>query len=151
MSDSANLLEVGRTRLQSIIGSPDAIWENIASGSLVGLIAIFINIGYAALIFSGPLVEFLPFGIGITLVTLMVATLVIAVGSSLPIMNGGPDTITVTIMAIGAGNIALQLRAVGAVDQIFPGMEHRMQVPDIKLYRKWADRAGELILKSIDE
>ena len=105
MSESVSPLDLGRQRVQSIVGPPDSVWENLLSGALVGITAIVLNIGFAALIFSGPLAAYLPVGISVLLVTLMISSLVIALASSLPIMSGGPDAITAAILAIGVATI----------------------------------------------
>lgn len=87
--------------------------ENILAGIIRGILAIFATIALAALIFSGPLVEYLSTGI----VLLLISTVVIALGGTLG--SGYPGIIvalrsaTIPIFSAMAAKIAVTMAAQG--------------------------------------
>ena len=92
--------------------------ENILAGIINGILAIFGTIALAALIFSGPLVEYLSTGI----VLLMISTVVIALGGTLG--SGYPGIIvalrsaTIPIFSAMAAKIAVTMAAQGQVADV---------------------------------
>ncbi len=87
--------------------------ENILAGIINGILAIFGTIALAALIFSGPMVEYLSTGI----VLLLISTVVIALGGTLG--SGYPGIIvslrsaTIPIFSAMAAKIAVTMAAQG--------------------------------------
>ncbi|MEZ4869007.1 MAG: SulP family inorganic anion transporter [Caldilineaceae bacterium] len=100
--------------------SPKQLVANVLAGLIVSLVAIIFNISYAALVFSGPLASYFPYGISATLISLSLSALVVSTLSSLPILCAGPDSLTATVTALIMGNIAQTLVATGATSAIFP-------------------------------
>ncbi len=99
---------------------PSKVIGNLLAGLIVSLVAMIFNISYAALIFSGPLAVYLPFGISAALISLVVSAIIVALFSSLPILCAGPDSLTAAVQALIVGNIAQLLIASGTTDAILP-------------------------------
>lgn len=87
-------------------GSPTA---NIGAGLLSAVILLCYALSYAALIFSGPLSPYLHSGILVTLVSCIVVTPIIALGSSIRFSIGGPDGNSSAILAGLAAGIAADM------------------------------------------
>ncbi len=75
-------------------------WLRELSGGLItGVVAVVYAISYAALLFSGPLKQWLPLGIGLCLVSAMLGAFWLAWRSELPFAIAGPDGSTLSILA----------------------------------------------------
>ena len=120
MQDSDHLEGLKVRQLFTQFATPDKLIANILAGLIVSLVAIIFNISYAALIFSGPLSPYLSFGISAALISLIVSAIMVALFSSLPILCGGPDSLTAAVIALIVGSIAQTLVATGATEALLP-------------------------------
>ena len=120
MHDDSHSDVIDRRYLGVLSQQPEQMVANVLAGLVVSLVAIIFNISYAALIFSGPLAPYLPFGISAALISLVVSALVVSFLNSLPILCGGPDSLTAAIVAVIVGNVATTLIAAGLTEALFP-------------------------------
>jgi len=67
--------------------------------------ALTSSVSYAALIFSGPLENYLFVGISIALVSASILSIVVALGSSFPFASAGPDSNSSVLLAVMSGSI----------------------------------------------
>lgn len=82
-------------------------WLHELSGGLItGVVAVVYAISYAALLFSGPLTPWLPWGIGLCLVSAVLGAFWLAWRSELPFAIAGPDGSTLSILAAMAATTA---------------------------------------------
>ena len=72
-------------------------------------------LSYATLIFSGPLSQWLGYGIAVSLLSAAIGALVVGLRSSLPIV-AGPDSPTSAVLAVLVANFIQQLVAQGATE-----------------------------------
>jgi SulP family sulfate permease len=75
------------------------IAADTVSGSLVAVISLAYCLSFAALMFSGPLTGCLASGVGPTLISAGLGSLILAVFSSSRFSIGGPDTATVAVLS----------------------------------------------------
>ncbi|MGB7251291.1 MAG: SulP family inorganic anion transporter [Phormidesmis sp.] len=90
---------------------PSRLIPTLTAGSITGVLLVIYAISMAALIFTGPLVEFVPFGIGLTLFTAIVAATVVALTNSLPGIMIMPQDSPAIILAMIASAIAAKIPA----------------------------------------
>jgi SulP family sulfate permease len=83
--------------------------KDIVSGLVTPLVIITSTLSYVALIFSGPLAQNLPIGIGYGLVSAGVLAIVYSLGSNLPFAIAGPDSKPVAVLASLAAVLAADL------------------------------------------
>ena len=83
----------------------------MVGGGVCSVLQISYCLSYAALIFSGPLASYLGDGISITFLSAAVLGVVIALGSAIPTMIGGPDSSTSAMAAAIAALLAERLVA----------------------------------------
>jgi SulP family sulfate permease len=88
---------------------PRALLQSLIAGVVAGGISVAISISFAALIFSGPLAEHLPFGLGLALFSSACVGLVTALGSSLRIAVGGVQDNTTAILGVATAAIAARV------------------------------------------
>lgn len=89
-------------------------WVNDAfAGSVCGLLSVLFGVSYAALIFAGPLLPGLSYGLAATFLTTMIAALVVALRSSIRFMIAGPDSSTSAVTAALAAALAHKMIADG--------------------------------------
>jgi SulP family sulfate permease len=81
----------------------------LTAGLITGVLLVIYAISMAALIFTGPLVEFIPVGIGLTLFTAIVAAIIVALTNSMPGIVIMPQDSPAIILAMMASAIAAQL------------------------------------------
>lgn len=81
--------------------------REIAGGLVAGAVALAYALSYAALLFSGPLKDLLPIGIGLALVNATIGACWLASRSQLPFALGGPDGNTTSILAAMVASFAL--------------------------------------------
>jgi len=93
---------------------------DIFAGVVAGVVNIIYSISYAALIFSGPLAEFLPFGISSALITATVTATIMALGSSFRFGAGGPDSDAAAFMALIVATLTGNIVAAGATQTLLP-------------------------------
>ena len=87
-------------------------------GMISGIINLIFEVSYAALIFSGPLSEYVMHGVGLTLFGTCMLGIIIALTSSFPGMVACPMGAPISILALTAATIASQLSS-SAPEHIF--------------------------------
>lgn len=86
--------------------STQLILASLFSGLLIGLLVVFSEVSFAALIFSGELSAFVSQGIGLLLFGTVVIGVVVALTSSVPGAIAGPQDSPSIILAVVAAAIA---------------------------------------------
>jgi SulP family sulfate permease len=94
--------------------------RDVFAGSICGILTIAYCLSYAALIFAGPLKQWLSYGVAMTFLSAAVAAAVIALRSSLPFAIGGPETSTSAVVAALVAVMAQHLVASGSTDLLGP-------------------------------
>lgn len=82
---------------------------DVAAGLVCSLLSIAYCLSYAALIFSGPLSEWLSYGITIILLSVAVSAAVYPLFSSIPFSIASPDTSTAALTATLVAGMAARL------------------------------------------
>lgn len=90
---------------------PSRLVPTLTAGVIAGVLLVIYAISMAALIFTGPLAEFISLGIGLTLFTAMVAAVVVALTNSLPGIVIMPQDSPAIILAMMTSAIATQIPA----------------------------------------
>jgi sulfate permease, SulP family len=85
--------------------------QDITSGLINSVFIIVLTVSYAVLIFSGPLTDILPVGIGYGLISATVIAIIFAATSDFPFATAGPDSKPVAVLAVLASGIATDLIA----------------------------------------
>jgi SulP family sulfate permease len=75
------------------------------------VLTVSFGLSYSVLIFSGPLVAYLPYGIAATFTATAVIAAVIATGSTFPIAIGAPETSTAAVTGILVTSLVEHLTA----------------------------------------
>ncbi len=96
------------------------ILNNFLAGLLLGVMTLTTCISNAALIFSGDLSPFLPFGIFIALISGTLVTIIVAFGSSFPFALAGPDSNASALLAIIASTIFTRQYSTQTPEEILP-------------------------------
>ena len=91
---------------------------SLTSGTLIGVKEVIFALSVGSLIFSGELAPFLPYGIGLALVTQIVVLVATSLGSSVPGVMGGLQDTTSVILAAMAASIFGSLAASGAEERL---------------------------------
>lgn len=99
---------------------PNRLLSALTAGLITGVLAIVLNISYAALIFSDELSPYLPTGIGLALFSGVVIGFIVALFSSYPAVVAKPQDTVAAITALMAASVAAHLKAQGAAQQILP-------------------------------
>ncbi len=87
-------------------------WLNdIFASAAPAVLTVSFGLSYSVLIFSGPLSEYLPYGIAATFIATAIIAIVIALGSTFPIAVGGPETSTAAVTAILATSVVEHITA----------------------------------------
>jgi sulfate permease, SulP family len=89
------------------------ILRDVLAGTICSILSVAYCLSYAALIFSGPLADWLSYGIAATFLSATIAAAVIALRSSFPFAIAGPDTSTSAVTATLAASTAARLAAEG--------------------------------------
>ncbi|MDB9314750.1 SulP family inorganic anion transporter [Spirulina sp. CS-785/01] len=97
---------------------PQLFIPSLTAGLVTGIIGVIRAISYAALIFSGLLSTHLSTGVGMTVFSTGIITAVVALLSALPGMIATPLAAPTAILAIMAGDIAQEMKAVAPTDEI---------------------------------
>jgi len=79
---------------------------DVFSGVLVSVLTISFGLSYAVLIFAGPLVAFLPYGIAATFISATIIAGTISIGSSFRFAVAGPQSSTAAVTAILSASMA---------------------------------------------
>ncbi len=88
---------------------PERLIPTLTAGAITGVLLVIYAISMAALIFTGPLAEFISIGIGLTLFTAIGAAITVALTNSMPGIVIMPQDAPAVILAIMAGAIAAQM------------------------------------------
>ena len=81
-------------------------WLNdIFASAAPAVLTVSFGLSYSVLIFSGPLVSYLPYGIAATFTATAVIAVVIALGSTFPFAVGAPETSTAAVTGILAASL----------------------------------------------
>lgn len=102
-------------RARHIVFARDAV-----NGVVIGLLLVIVNLSLAALVFKGALVEFLPVGVGATMVGGCVIGVVSSLMSSYKPVIASPQDTTVVVVAVLATQIAAEARAAGSAASVLP-------------------------------
>ncbi len=87
-------------------------WLNdIFASAAPAVLTVSFGLSYSVLIFSGPLSEYLPYGIAATFIATAIIAIVVALGSTFPIAVGGPETSTAAVTAILATSVVEHITA----------------------------------------
>src|SRR5260221_1682803 len=73
--------------------------QDLSAGATCSFLSIAYSLSYATLVFSGPLSQWLGYGVAVTFLSAAIAALVIGLRSSLPLAIAGPDSPTSAVMA----------------------------------------------------
>jgi SulP family sulfate permease len=109
-----------KTSTQTIFNPPRRILNNVLAGILLGVMTLTNCISNAALIFSGELAQFLPFGICIALMGGTLVTIIVAFGSAFPFALAGPDSNASALLAIMASSIYASQQPYKSPEAILP-------------------------------
>ncbi|NJR40034.1 MAG: cyclic nucleotide-binding domain-containing protein [Leptolyngbyaceae cyanobacterium CSU_1_4] len=97
---------------------PNRLIPSLTAALITGVVAIIYSLSFVALIFSGDLAPYISIGIGLSLFSAMVQSLIIALMSSSPGMVSTIQDAPVAIMGVMAAAIAAQMTA--STDEILP-------------------------------
>src|SRR5262249_58839129 len=73
--------------------------QDLCAGATCSFLTVAYSLSYATLVFSGPLAQWLGYGVAVTFLSAAIAGLVIGLPSSLPFAISGPDSSTSAVMA----------------------------------------------------
>ncbi|CAN5462083.1 SulP family inorganic anion transporter [soil metagenome] len=79
--------------------------NDIFASAAPAVLTVSFGLSYSVLIFSGPLVEYLPYGIAATFTATAIIAAVIALGSTFPFAVGAPETSTAAVTGILAASL----------------------------------------------
>jgi SulP family sulfate permease len=97
-----------------------AVLRDMFAGAICSVLSTAYCLSYAALIFAGPLKQWLSYGVAVTFLSAAIAAAVVALRSSLPFAIAGPDTSTSAVMATLVAVMAQNLVTHGARDLLHP-------------------------------
>jgi len=83
--------------------------KDVLSGAVTSVIILSSTLGYAAFIFSGPLIGALHYAVGFGLISAGVMAIVISLGCSAPFAIAGPDSRSAAVLAIMASLMTAEL------------------------------------------
>jgi len=90
----------------------------MVAGAICTIVTLAFSLSYAALIFSGPLVPYIAYGLAATFITTAIGAIVMASRSSLPFALAGPDASTSAVAAALVATFVGRLVAEGAGDHL---------------------------------
>jgi len=96
----------------------ERLLPSLTSGVLVGMHEVIFALSVGSLVFSGELVPYLPYGIGIALVTAAITLVGISLGSSAPGVIGSSQDSPTAILAVIAAALVGTLSAAGVEDKL---------------------------------
>jgi SulP family sulfate permease len=85
--------------------------RDVLGGSAASVLSVTFGLSYALLIFSGPLSQYLSYGVALTFIASAVVGTVLALGSSLPFAIAAPDSSTAAVSAILTASLVERLTA----------------------------------------
>jgi SulP family sulfate permease len=92
--------------------------RDVFAGSVCSVLAVAYSLSYAALIFSGPLSQWLSYGVAMTFLSAAIGAAVVALRSSIPFAMAGPDSSTSAAMATLVAALTHQIVASGGGNQL---------------------------------
>jgi sulfate permease, SulP family len=105
-----------------VSGTVRAGLRDVLAGMICSVLSTAYCLSYAALIFSGPLAQWLSYGVAVTFLSAAIAAVVVAWRSSLPFAIAGPDTSTSAVTATLLAAMAARLVADGSTHLLEPTM-----------------------------
>lgn len=134
----------GRSPARSALG------RDIAAGLLSAVLSIVYAISFSALLFPGVLQSGMAAGLWMLLAGTLITTLVVAVSTSIPPTDGGPDTPAVAVMSVLSGTILTAVLARGgtpdmAVQHFLLAMVLGAVLTGLSLWLLGFLRLGELL------
>lgn len=99
---------------------PTTLVPAVLAGLIAGILAVILEISFAALIFSGDLSSFVSSGIGLALFSAMVLVLVVALTSSFPVSIAVPQDSPAAILALAGVSISALLSQSRDTSATFP-------------------------------
>jgi SulP family sulfate permease len=97
---------------------PERLLPGLTTGVLFGFTEVIFALSLGSLVFSGELARYLPYGIGIALVTAAVMLIVTSLASPVPGVIGSTQDSPAVVMAVIVAGIAASLPAVGVENQL---------------------------------
>src|SRR5258707_5532936 len=88
--------------------------QDLSAGATCSFLSIAYSLSYATLVFSGPLSQWLGYGVAVTFLSAAIAALVIGLRSSLPLAIAGPDSPTSAVLAAILGAVRRLVTLPGA-------------------------------------
>lgn len=122
--------------------------RDLVAGLVCSLLSISYCLSYAAFIFSGPMSEWLSYGIAITFLSASVSAAVYALRSSIPFAIASPDTSTAALTASLVAGMAARLAHEGHSELLPPilvGVALTTALTGLVLYGLGALKAGRAI------
>jgi SulP family sulfate permease len=111
---------VARRALSHSPSRRSSLVHDVTAGGICSVLSVAYALTYAALIFSGPLASALDLGVTVSLVSTALLAAVIAVGSSIPFMVGGPDSSTSAVVGVTTATLAERLLAQTPSAELLP-------------------------------
>jgi SulP family sulfate permease len=120
-ADAARKKFDSRKNVPAYLGtaSARALLPGVTAGLVSGVIAVIVEISFAALIFSGDLSSFVANGIGFTLFGACAVTLVTTAASSFPGIVSFPQDTSAALLALVAAGIAGSMPAGAPAEQTY--------------------------------
>src|SRR5260370_14721511 len=95
--------------------------QDLSAGATCSFLSIAYSLSYATLVFSGPLSQWLGYGVAVTFLSAAIAALVIGLRSSLPLAIAGPDSPTSAGTGAFLARLLRRAVAAGARAPLFEG------------------------------
>jgi len=92
--------------------------QDLCAGATCSFLTVAYSLSYATLVFSGPLAQWLGYGVAVTFLSAAIAGLVIGLRSSLPFAIAGPDSSTSAVMAAFVAAFLERIIAEGATEHL---------------------------------
>lgn len=92
--------------------------QDLSAGATCSFLTVAYSLSYATLVFSGPLAQWLGYGVAVTFLSAAIAGLVIGLRSSLPFAIAGPDSSTSAVMAAFVAAFLERIIAEGATEHL---------------------------------
>lgn len=120
-------------------GPAGALGANVLAGIVASLLTLAYCVSFSALLFQGPLAAGLPMGLWALLVGSAVAGLYVALTTTLPPVEAGPDNPAVAVLAVLAATVSAPVLGAGgdarlAVDAVLIAFSLATLVTGLVLY-----------------
>src|SRR5262249_13378791 len=92
--------------------------QDLSTGATCSFLTVAYSLSYATLVFSGPLAQWLGYGVAVTFLSAAIAGLVIGLRGSLPFTIAGPDSSTSAVMAAFVAAFLERIIAEGATEHL---------------------------------